>query len=81
MKPVGIITNVLGFHGLRVIRDKIHLLLVICGVFIFDFSESLTILLLLDSITEFGNIVPIIIILGSRLLPLLGVVGWFDGAG
>ena len=46
MKPVGIITAVLGFHGLRVIRDKIHLLLEICiFFFIFDFSESLNVLL------------------------------------
>ena len=45
MKPVGIITTVLGFHGLRVIRDKIHLLLEICIFFIFDFSESLNVLL------------------------------------
>ena len=29
----------LGFHALRVIRDKKHLMLEICIFFIFDFSE------------------------------------------
>ena len=41
MKHVDIITTVLGFHRLRVIRDKMHLLLEICIFFIFDFSERL----------------------------------------
>ena len=42
MKSVDIIQLYLGFHGLRVIRDKMHLLLEICiFVFIFDFSERL----------------------------------------
>ena len=46
MKPVGSITTVLGFHGLLIIRDKIHLLLEICiFFFIFDISESLIVLL------------------------------------
>ena len=35
----------LGFHGLHVIRDKMHLLLEIVFVFIFDFSERLIVLL------------------------------------
>ena len=46
MKPVDIITTVLAFHGLRDIRDKMHLLLEICIFFlIFNFSERLTVLL------------------------------------
>ena len=45
MKPVDIITTVLGFHRLRVIREKMHLLLEICIFFIFDFSERLIVLL------------------------------------
>ena len=47
MKPVDIITTVLGFHRLRArgIRDKMHLLLEICIFFIFDFSERLIVLL------------------------------------
>ena len=45
MKPVGIITTVLGFHRLRVILDNMHLLLEICIFFIFDFSERLIVLL------------------------------------
>ena len=35
MKPVGIITPVFKFHGLRVTRDKIHLLLEICIFFLY----------------------------------------------
>ena len=47
MKPVDIITTVLGFHRLRVIRAKMHLLLEICiFFFIFDFSERLIVVLL-----------------------------------
>ena len=39
MRPVDIITTVLGFHRLRVIRDKMHLLFEICiSFFIFDFA-------------------------------------------
>ena len=45
MKPVDIITTVLGFHRLRVIRDKMHLLLEICIFFIFYFSERLIVVL------------------------------------
>ena len=45
MKPVDIITTVLGFHRLRVIRDKMHLLLEICIFFIFDYSERLIVVL------------------------------------
>ena len=45
MKPVDIITTVLGLDMLRVIRDKMHLLLEICIFFIFDFSERLIVLL------------------------------------
>ena len=43
--------TILGFHRLRVIRDKMHLLLEICififfiCFFIFDFSERLIVLL------------------------------------
>ena len=45
MKPVDIIITVLGFHRLRVIRDKMHLLLEICTSFFhFDFSERLIVL-------------------------------------
>ena len=37
--------TVLVFHGFRVIRDKMHLLLEICILFIFDFSVRLIVLL------------------------------------
>ena len=39
MKPVDIITTVLGFDGLRVIRDKMHLLLEICIFSYLTFSN------------------------------------------
>ena len=45
MTPVDIISTVLEFHRLRVIRDKVHLLLEICIFFIFDFSERLIVLM------------------------------------
>ena len=62
----------LGFYALRVIRDK-HIMLEIGIFFTFDFSESLVVLLF-DSNNRnrhfSWNILPIIIILGSLLLPL-----------
>ena len=62
MKPVDIMTTVLGFHGLHVIRDKMHLPLEIC---IFSYLTFPNIKSCLIPITEFRNIVPVIFILGS----------------
>ena len=48
MKPVEIISTVLGFHGLCVIRDKMHLLLEIF-IFYLAFPNAYTFCCLLDN--------------------------------
>ena len=63
MKPVDIITT--GSHGLRIIRDKMHLVLEICILPYLIFRTLNRFAVCLIPITEIGNILPITIILGS----------------